>query len=83
MSSTSHAWNDLNDAVLSAFTSDVPRTGGDIHRALPGVPDPYVRTALHQLADLGYLTSARGAVHTTYRITEAGVRRFDNTMEVA
>jgi DNA-binding PadR family transcriptional regulator len=83
VSSTSHAWDDLNDAVLAVFTSDMPRTSGDIRRAQPGVPDSYIRAALHHLTDLGYLAAARGAVHTTYRITEAGARHLTNTMKVA
>lgn len=84
MGSTDAAWNDLNDAVLGVFTNDLPRTGGDVHRAQPGLPDSYVRAALRQLADLGYLTATRGAVHTTYRITEAGKSRLaDNTKAMA
>jgi hypothetical protein len=83
MGSTDAAWNDVNDAVLTVFTNDLPRTIGDLQRAQPGVPASYIRAALHQNADLGYLTAACGAVHTTYTITEAGKRHLANVMEVA
>jgi DNA-binding transcriptional regulator PaaX len=83
MGSTDAAWNDLNYAVLAVFTNDLLRTIGDLQRAQPGVPASYIRAAVHQLADLGHLTTHRGAVHTTYRITEAGRRHLTNTMKVA
>ena len=83
MGSTDAAWNDLNNAVLAAFTSDIPRTIGDLQRAQPGVPASYIRAALHQNADHGYLKTARGAVHTTYTITEAGKSHLANTKAMA
>lgn len=80
MGSTDAAWNDdVNDAVLTAFTNDLPRTTGDLQRAQPGVPASYIRAALHQLTDLGYLKAVRGAVHTSYTITEAGTRHLADT----
>lgn len=83
MGSTDAAWNALNDAVLAVFTSDLPRTIGDLQRAQPGVPPSYIRAALHQLTDLGHLAAARGAVHTSYTITEAGKRRLADTKAMA
>ncbi|MCU1657073.1 MAG: hypothetical protein JWO57_1729 [Pseudonocardiales bacterium] len=82
MGSVDAAWNDLNKAVLSVF-ADAALNAGEVRREMAGVPDRHVRTALHQLTDLDYLTSARGAVHTTYTITEAGKRHLAAVMEVA
>lgn len=83
MGSTDAAWNDLNDAVLAVFTSELPRTIGDLRRAQPAVPDSYIRAALHQNTDLGYLKAVRGVVHTSYTITEAGNRHLANTKAMA
>lgn len=82
MGSTDAAWNDLNNDVLSAFTDSDPRSAGDVERARPGLPPPYIRAALRQNTDFGYLAATRGAVHTTYRITEAGKSRLSNTKEM-
>ena len=82
MRSTTDAWTDLNDAVLGVF-GDLALDTRDVSRALPDIPDGYVRTALHQLADQELVTLHRGAVHTTYRITNAGRSHLANTMEVA
>ena len=78
MSSTDAAWNDLDLEVLRVF-KDTPLYPGEVSHALPGIPDAYVRTALRQNLDHGYLSARRGAVHTTYRITEAGRRHLANT----
>jgi DNA-binding PadR family transcriptional regulator len=82
MRSTTDAWTDLNDAVLRVF-GDSALDARDVSRALPDIPDGYVRTALHQLADEGFLLVHRGAVHTTYRITEAGVRHLAHAKAMA
>jgi hypothetical protein len=82
MGSTDAAWDDLNNAVLAVFT-DAAMNAGEVRHALAGVPDRHVRTALHQFADLGYLAAVRGAVHTTYTITEAGRQHLAAVMEVA
>lgn len=82
MGSVDAAWNDLNNAVLSVF-ADAALNAGEVRRALAGVPDRHVRTALHQLAGLGHLAAVRGAVHTSYTITEAGRRHLATVMEVA
>ena len=78
MRSTTDTWTDLNDAVLGVF-GDLALDTRDVSRVLPDIPDGYVRTALHQLADQGLVTAHRGAVHTTYRITEAGKSHLANT----
>jgi len=83
MGSTDAAWNDVNNAVLAAFTNDLPHTIGDLQRVQPGVPASYIRAALHQLADSGYLSAVRGAVHTSYTITEVGQRHLANMKAMA
>jgi DNA-binding PadR family transcriptional regulator len=82
VSSTSDTWNDLNNAVLAVF-KDTPLTAGDVRRVLRDVPDSYIRAALNQNTEHGFLSAHRGAVHTTYTITEAGRRHLTNTLEVA
>lgn len=78
MRSTTDAWTDLDNAVLGIF-GDLPLDTRDVSRVLSDIPDGCVRIALRQNVDLGFLTAHRGAVHTTYRITEAGASHLANT----
>lgn len=65
-------WAELDNTVLAVFTDDTPRGISDVRRILPDLTSKEIRTALHVNAEHGYLRSARGAVHTSYTITEAG-----------
>jgi DNA-binding PadR family transcriptional regulator len=82
MRSTTDAWTDLDNAVLGVF-GDLALDTRDVSKALSDIPDGCVRTALRQNVDLGFLVVHRGAVHTTYRITEAGKSHLANTKAMA
>lgn len=82
MRSTTNAWTDLDNAVLGVF-GDLALDTRDVSKALSDIPDGCVRTALRQNVDLGFLAAHRGAVHTTYRITEAGRSHLADVLEVA
>lgn len=69
-------WAVLDDTVLAVFRSSDPLSTGDVLRRLPDLTHREVRTALTLLVERGHLTAVRGAVHTTYTLTEQGRRHL-------
>jgi hypothetical protein len=74
-------WAEADAQVLGAFADGQPRHAGELSGDLPSFR--VLRMILAQNVRAGHLEPHRGAVHTTYLITEAGKRHLADAMKVA